>query len=84
MNCKVKHREVILTPTSTKLYNLQEKWYTNLELIPKVIPWNSQVLNVKLSYKISYKNLLLDQDNNLYGISLRILITSLLDNVLML
>ena len=34
-----------------------------------------------VSFKISYKNLALDQDYNFHLISLSILITSLLDNV---
>ena len=34
-----------------------------------------------ISSKISYKNLVLDQDNNFYLMSLNILITCLLDNV---
>ena len=51
-------------------------------------PINSQDLIVNsplclpyISFKISHKNLVLDQDNNFHLISLSILITFLLDNV---
>ena len=51
-------------------------------------PFNSQDLIVNsplwvlhISLKISYENLVLDQDNNFYLISLNILISCLLDNL---
>ena len=51
-------------------------------------PFNSQDLIVNsplwllhISLKISYENLVLDQDNNFYLISLNILISCFLDNL---
>ena len=51
-------------------------------------PFNSQDLIVKsplwllhISLKLSYENLVLDQDNNFYLISLSILITCLLEKI---
>ena len=42
---------------------------------------NSPLYLLYVPFKISYKNLVLDQDCNFHLISLSILITSLLDNV---
>ena len=60
----------------------------NLCLSIMYSPFNSQDLIVKsplwllhISLKISYENLVLDQDNNFYLISLNILISCLLDNL---
>ena len=60
----------------------------NLCLSIMYSPFNSQDLIVKsplwllhTSLKLSYENLVLDQDNNFYLISLNILISCLLDNL---
>ena len=42
---------------------------------------NSPLLLLHISLQIGYENLVLDQDNNSYLISLNILITCLLNNV---
>ena len=49
----------------------------------KTKPFNYQDL-IHISLSISYRNLMLEQDNNLYLMSLSILITCLLHNVWML
>ena len=54
-------------------------WFNPLTLHDLIVNSPFQLLNISL--EIIYENLLLDQDNNFYLISLSILITFLLDIV---
>ena len=76
---KIIYFVVTLKKDSVRLWQSFPQWFFNPLTEDLIV--NSLLQLLQNSWQISWANLVLDQDNNLYLISLDVLISPLLDNV---